>query len=125
MIVKKFRNKNATKPKTQQIADMVDYIRQPHNTNPAEKIEHSGGLNFLSGTHNAQRAEMISLATETVYSKMPVNHYVFSWREHEQPTAEQVDELVDIFLRKLGLEGCQTVYGLHYTIQKIIMSISR
>ena len=38
----------------------------------------------------------------------------FSWKAHEQPTAAQVDELVDIFLKELGLEGCQTVYGLHW-----------
>ncbi|MDR2891530.1 MAG: relaxase/mobilization nuclease domain-containing protein [Deltaproteobacteria bacterium] len=114
MIVKKFKNQKNTKPKAQQIADIVDYIRQPHNTNPAEKIEHSGGLNFIARTHDTQRNEMTTLASETVYSKMPVSHYMFSWREGEQPTAKQVDELVDIFLREQGLEGCQTVYGLHY-----------
>lgn len=114
MIVKKIRNQKTAKPKAKQIADLVDYIRQPHNTNPTEKIEHSGGLNFLTGTHEGQKKEMASLSTETVYSKMPVSHFVFSWREYEQATAEQVDELVDIFLREMGLEGCQTVYGLHY-----------
>ncbi|MDR3361501.1 MAG: relaxase/mobilization nuclease domain-containing protein [Desulfovibrio sp.] len=124
MIVKKIRNQNTPKPKTKQVADLVDYIRQPHNTNPAEKIEHSGGLNFLTGTHSSQKKEMIILATETVYSKMPVSHYVFSWREHEQPTAEQVDELVDIFLREMGLEGCQTVYGLHYNTENYHVHIA-
>jgi hypothetical protein len=107
-----------------QIADLVDYIRQPHNTNPAEKIEYSGGLNFLIGTHSSQKKEMITLATETVYSKMPVSHFVFSWREHEQPTAEQVDELADIFLREMGLEGCQTVYGLHYNTENYHVHIA-
>lgn len=114
MIVKKFKHQKNTKPKAQQIADIVDYIRQPHDMNPAHKIEHSGGLNFLTGTHDAQRKEMIALASESVYSKMPVSHYVFSWREGEQPTAQQVDDLVDVFLKELGLEGCQTVYALHY-----------
>jgi hypothetical protein len=37
MSVKKIRNQNTRKPKTKQIADLVDYIRRPHNTNPAEK----------------------------------------------------------------------------------------
>jgi hypothetical protein len=102
----------------------VDYIRQPHNTNPAEKIEHSGGLNFLTGTHGSQKKEMITLATETVYSKMPVSHFVFSWRENEQPVAAQVDELVDIFLREMGLEGCQTMYGLHYNTENYHVHIA-
>ena len=124
MIVKKIRNQNTPKPKTKQIADLVDYIRQPHNTNPAEKIEHSGGLNFLSGTHGSQKKEMITLATESVYSKMPVSHFVFSWRENEQPATAQVDDLVDIFLRELGVEGCQTVYGLHYNTENYHVHIA-
>jgi hypothetical protein len=124
MIVKKIKNRKTAKTKARQIADLVDYIRQPQGINPAEKIEHSGGRNFLSGNHASQRMEMISLATETVHSKMPVSHYVFSWREHEQPTAEQVDDLVDIFLREMGLEGCQTVYGLHWNTENYHVHIA-
>jgi hypothetical protein len=90
--------------------------------NPEEKIEHSGDKNFISSTHNGQKLEMITLATESVHSKMPVTHWVFSWRENEQPTGKQVDELVDIFLEVMGLTGHQVVYGLHYT-RKITMSI--
>ncbi len=101
MIMKKFKHQKNPKPKAQQIADIVDYIRQPHDTNPAHKIEHSGGLNFLARTHDAQRKEMTTLASETVYSKMPVSHYVFSWREGEQPTAKQVDEFVDRYLLRV------------------------
>ena len=124
MIVKKIKNRKTTKPKARQIADLVDYIRHPHDVNPAEKIEHSGDRNFISSPHAVQRLEMISLAAESVHSKMPVSHWVFSWRENEQPTREQVDELVDIFLREMGLEGCQTVYGLT-TTRKITTFISR
>ena len=124
MIVKKVKNKKTAKTKARQIADLVDYIRCPQGMNPAEKIEHSGGLNFLSRTHTGQRLEMISLATETVHSKMPVSHFVFSWREYEQPTAEQVDELVDIFLQEMGLEGCQTVYGLHWNTENYHVHIA-
>ena len=124
MIVKKVKNQNTTKPKRQQIADLVNYIRHPHGKNPDEKVEHSGGLNFLSCTHDSQKGEMITLATESVYSKMPVSHYVFSWRENEQPTAEQVDALVDIFLLGMGLEGCQTVYGLHYNTENYHVHIA-
>jgi hypothetical protein len=124
MIVKKFKNKKTTKTKARQIADLVDYIRCPHDINPVEKIEHSGGRNFLSESHVGQRMEMISLATETVHSKMPVSHFVFSWREHEQPTAEQVDELVDIFLREMDMDGCQTVYGLHWNTENYHVHIA-
>lgn len=114
MIVKKIKIQKMTKTKARQIADLVDYIRHPRDTNPEEKIEHSGGLNFLSEAHTGQRAEMISLAEESVHSKMPVSHWIFSWKEHEQPRKEQVDEVVDIFLRHMGLEGHQVIYALHY-----------
>ena len=114
MIVKKVRREIVDKPKTWQIGDLVDYIRFPHNKNPQEKVAHAGSRNFLTSTHNGQKMEMIALAEESVRSKMPVQHWIFSWQEGEQPTREQVDEDVDIFLRHMGLTGHQTVYALHY-----------
>ena len=113
MIVKKIKYTKNTKPKEWQIADLVDYIRNPSVRNRGEKIEHAGGRNFITDTHTAQKLEMIALARETVRSKMPVNHWVFSWPEGEQPTRDQVDELVDIFLEKMGLKDHQAIYGLH------------
>lgn len=114
MIVKKIKNTKTEKPKVWQIGDLVDYIRFPHNRNPQEKIEYAGGRNFLSSTHVGQKAEMIVLARESAHSNMPVQHWMFSWQESEQPTREQVEELVDVFLERMGLAGHQTVYGMHY-----------
>ena len=113
MIVKKVKNQN-DKPKAWQIGDLLDYIRHPHNRNPQEKIEYAGGRNFISGTHNGQKLEMISLARESAHSKMPVTHWIFSWQEGEQSTREQVEELVNIFLERMELTGHQAVYGLHH-----------
>ena len=114
MIVKKIKNTKAEKPKAWQIGDLVDYIRYPHNKNPQEKIEYAGGRGFLSATHTGQKMEMIALARESAHSNMPVQHWMFSWQESEQPAREQVEELVDVFLERMGLTGHQTVYGLHY-----------
>ena len=114
MIVKKIKNTKADKPKTWQIGDLVDYIRFPHNKKPQEKIECAGGRNFLSSTHVGQKTEMIALARESSHSRMPVSHWIFSWQEGEQPTREQVEEVVDLFLEKMELAAHQTVYGLHY-----------
>ena len=114
MIVKKIKNTKTDKPKTWQIGDLVDYIRFPHNKKPQEKIECAGGRNFLSSTHVGQKTEMIALARESAHSRMPVQHWIFSWQEGEQPTREQVEEVVDLFLEKMELTGHQTVYGLHY-----------
>ena len=114
MIVKKIKNTKTDKPKTWQIGDLVDYIRFPHNKKPQEKIECAGGRNFLSSTHVGQKAEMIALARESSHSRMPVSHWILSWQEGEQPTREQVEEVVDLFLEKMELTEHQTVYGLHY-----------
>ena len=114
MIVKKVKNEKNDKPKAWQIGDLVDYIRHPHNKNPQEKIEYAGGRNFISGTHSGQKLEMISLAKESVHSKMPVTHWIFSWKEGEQPSRKQIEEIVDLFLEKMELGGHQTIYGLHY-----------
>ncbi|MBD5648150.1 MAG: relaxase/mobilization nuclease domain-containing protein [Desulfovibrio sp.] len=113
MIIKKIKYTKNTKPKEWQIGDLVDYIRNPSVRNRGEKIEHAGYRNFITDTHTAQKLEMIALARETVRSRMPVNHWVFSWPEGEQPTRAQVDELVDIFLEKMGLKDHQALYGLH------------
>ena len=124
MIVKKVKYTDQDKPKVWQIGDLVDYIRHPHNTNPHEKIAHAGSRNFMSGTHVGQKLEMILLAEESVHSKMPVSHWLFSWREDEQPTRAQVDELVDIFLKHMGLSEHQTVYGLHYNTKNYHVHIA-
>ena len=92
--------------------------------NPLEKIEHSGSLGFLSASHAGQKKEMIGLADESVHSRMPVAHWIFSWKEHEQPSPEQVDEAVDIFLERMGLSGHQTIYGLHYNTENYHVHIA-
>ena len=124
MIVKKVKYKQRTKPKAWQIGNLVDYIRSPRDTNPLEKIEYSGGREFFSTTHAGQKNEMISLANESVHSRMPVSHWIFSWKENEQPTPDQVDELVDTFLERMGLVGHQVIYALHYNTENYHVHIA-
>ncbi len=124
MIVKKVKFGKSTKPKARYIASLVDYIRHPHNINVEEKIAHSGSRNFLTDTHHGQRAEMIALAQESTHSRMPVNHWIFSWEEDQQPTHAQVDELVDIFLQGMELEGHQAIYGLHHNTRNYHVHIA-
>jgi hypothetical protein len=125
MIVKKVKyNPKKPKPKAWQIGDLVDYIRSPRDVNPLEKIEHSGSRGFFSNTHAGQKMEMIGLANESVHSRMPVSHWIFSWKENEQPAPEQVDELVDIFLERMGLSGHQVIYGLHYNTENYHVHIA-
>jgi hypothetical protein len=43
----------------------------------------------------------------------PVQHWIVSWREGEQPTRKQADEAVGMFLAEMGLADHQAVYALH------------
>lgn len=50
---------------------------------------------------------------------MPVMHWILSWQENEQPTREQVDEAVNIFLWGMGLAEHQTFCALHKNTGRI------
>ena len=56
---------------------------------------------------------MIALAMEAPRSKDPIDHYVLSWKEGEQPTPEQCDDAVSILMDRLRLQGHQCRYALH------------
>ena len=123
MIVKKIKRSAMHKPKERQIADLVDYIRFPHEKNKREKVAYAGSRNFIHFNHEGQKAEMIGLTQESIYSKMPVTHWLFSWREDEQPTSEQVDDVVDTFLKHMELEGHQVIYALHKDTENYLLLI--
>lgn len=124
MIIKKVKNRENGKPMAWQINDLVDYIRSPQNRNPTEKVLHAGGWNFLTGTHNGQKSEMICLASEATHTNNPVSHWVMSWREGEVPSRQQTDEAVSIFLEQMGLQGHQVIYALHGDTKNVHLHIA-
>lgn len=125
MIVKKIKAKaNLVKGKASHIKDLTDYIRDPEQTNPKEKILYSNGRGFLCDDHPSQQAEMVALASEAVRSKNPVAHYVMSWHEGEQPSPGQVEEAVNLFLDELGLKDHQAIYALHKDTDNIHLHLA-
>ncbi len=113
MIVKKLKRTNFSKTKAAMIGGLVDYILAGHDDRGRDKLAFAGSRNFLTTTVTAQKREMISLAEESIQSRMPVTHWILSWQENEQPTREQADEAVSLFLRGMGLAEHQTLYALH------------
>jgi hypothetical protein len=113
MILKKLKRTSFVKPKAVMISNLLDYILTGRDEDGERKRVYAFGVNFLSKTTAGWKAEMISLASESVQSKMPVAHWVMSWQENEQPTQKQVIEATNIFLQRMGLEGHQTVISLH------------
>lgn len=113
MIVKKLKRTSFKKSKAVMIGGLVDYILAEHDDRGKDKLAYAGSRNFLTTTVTAQKREMISLAEESIQSRMPVTHWILSWQENEQPTSEQVGEAVSLFLRGMGLAEHQTIYALH------------
>ena len=113
MIIKKLKRTSFKKPKSVMIGGLVDYILASHDEEGRDKLAFAGSKNFLTTTVAAQKREMISLAEESIQSRMPITHWILSWQENEQPTREQVDEAVSLFLRGMGLAEHQTLYALH------------
>ena len=113
MIVKKLKRTSFKKSKSTMIGGLVDYILASHDDEGRDKLAFAGSKNFLTTTVAAQKREMISLAEESIQSRMPVTHWILSWQENEQPSREQVDEAVSLFLRGMGLAEHQTIYALH------------
>ncbi|WP_165072730.1 relaxase/mobilization nuclease domain-containing protein [Desulfovibrio sp. ZJ200] len=113
MIVKKLKRASFKKSKAAMIGGLVDYVLASHDDAGRDKLAFAGSRNFLTTTVAAQKREMISLAEESIQSKMPVTHWILSWQENEQPTREQADEAVSLFLRGMRLGEHQTIYALH------------
>ena len=70
------------------------------------------GMKNLNSPPEKAYLEMEGLSYENVRSKNPVLHFILSWRSDESPTNEQADEAVEIAIKELNLEGCQTLWAL-------------
>jgi hypothetical protein len=113
VILKKLKRTSFTKPKATMIGNLVDYILAAKDDSDREKTVYAAARNFFSQTPAGWKAEMTSLASESIQSKMPVTHWSLSWQENEQPSHEQIEDAVSIFLERMGLEGHQVIYALH------------
>src|ERR1022692_2234537 len=115
MIVKKIATSQKAPPKSKaaNVRALADYIAGPGAGGDGEKVEHRGALNLLNIDHDGQVAEMIDLAEIAKRSPQPVQHWILSWRENEQPTTAQADEAVRMFLGEMGLAQHQAIYALH------------
>lgn len=107
-----------------QISDLVDYISAPHKVNTEEKLEYAGCRSLEGNTHASRKMEMVSLAEKSARSKMPVSHWIMSWEEDEQPTPEQIERCVDIFLEEMGLQGHQVIFGVHKNTRNMHLHIA-
>jgi hypothetical protein len=115
VIVKKVGTSKTVAPKSKasNVRALIDYIAGVTAGGDGEKVEHRGAVNLLNIDHDGQVQEMIDLAEVARRSPQPVQHWILSWREGEQPTRAQADEAVGMFLAEMGLGEHQAVYALH------------
>ncbi len=115
MIVKKVGTSKTAAPKSKasNVRALIDYIAGVAAGGDGEKVEHRGAVNLLNIDHDGQVQEMIDLAEVARRSPQPVQHWILSWREGEQPTRAQADEAVGMFLAEMGLGEHQAIYALH------------
>ena len=115
MIVKKVSTSKTAAPKSKasNVRALIDYIAGVAAGGDGAKVEHRGAVNLLNIDHDGQVQEMIDLAEVARRCPQPVQHWIVSWREGEQPTRKQADEAVGMFLAEMGLADHQAVYALH------------
>jgi hypothetical protein len=115
MIAKRIQNPRATASKTVRIQRLTDYILDAtsSDSNVKSKCDYSGARGFLCADTRGRQSEMMALAMGCIRSKDTIRHYVFSFKEMEHPTPEQIEEAVGIFMSELGLVGHQLIFGLH------------
>ena len=141
MIVKKIANPRKSASKRVRIQALAAYIRAPENTSKTEKCAYYGARQFFSDDPAVQALEMVELAEAAVRSPDPITHYVLSWRKGERPSAEQVEQAVDLLLQELDitaadrkrpkayrpaahtLEDHQVVYGLHIDTDNVHLHV--
>ena len=68
---------------------------------------------FVASELAAQTVEMAALASSTLRSPQPVDHWLLSWREGEAPTDEDAADAVEVLLTELGLRGHQVIAAVH------------
>jgi len=115
VIVKKVSTSKTAAPKSKasNVRALIDYIAGVAEGGDGAKVEHRGAVNLLNIDHDGQVEEIIDLAEVARRCPQPVQHWIVSWREGEQPTRKQADEAVGMFLAEMGLADHQAVYALH------------
>lgn len=123
MIGKEIENKDKSSTKASRTGGLAKYITDMEAKITTEKCTYSNEIGFISRTKSAQIKEMIGLSQEAVRSKDTIKHYVFSWKQGENPSNNQMDDSVKILLKETGLEGHQVIYGVHKDTDNIHLHV--
>jgi hypothetical protein len=79
----------------------------------AESVVAAGAKNLLGGELADWQLEMVALSHRCPNSANALDHWVVSWQETENPTPQEVERSVELFLFAQGLNNCPAVWALH------------
>ena len=123
VVAVKIPNPKTAGSKAGRVQGLAQYIAEPERENATEKCIYFGARGFLSKNLPSQIAEMIALADECVKSRDPIRHDVITFKEGESPSAKQVDEIIDLYEKEMGLQGHQIIFGLHVDTDNVHIHI--
>jgi hypothetical protein len=105
MIAKKIPKKQTGSPKS-----LIQYITDGGGES-SDKCIYTNSRYILTDLEEIE--EMIKRAKRSRKNVKPLEHYIFSWAPDEEPTKEEVEDLIDSFIAKAGIEECPIVYAVH------------
>jgi len=79
----------------------------------AEEVLATGSRNLFGRTLEDQQAEMLALMRRCANPAGALDHWVFSWAKGEEPSTEEINKTIDIFLRCQKLDRCPVIWGYH------------
>lgn len=130
MIAKKAKaKKEFRKGREAHITDLVQYIRdarpelsaRPTTHAAPEKVICKGAGGFVFNEEQAQLGEMIQ---SCLAAKHTPDHWIIAWPPDEQPTPKQLAEAADVFVKEVGMEGHQYIWGAHGNTDSVHIHIA-
>ncbi len=97
--------------RAQHVYKLVRYITCTERSD--ETLLLIGGANFIFDDEQTRQHELVALASESVRSPNPVTLWLMSWREGEEPDAQQVEQAVHVLLEELGMREHQVIWTMH------------
>lgn len=104
------------------IRNLIDYITKG-GASPA--VPWIGARNMVLGDELAVwKEEMVAVAAVSRRSAMPVDHWMLSWQEGEQPSRDQIEEAVSILMEELGVTEHQLVWAVHTDTRNVHLHVA-
>ncbi len=114
MVIKQIKRKKGSRKSIHlHVINMIEYVNGNDEPGNDEKVTLRGSINVESTELEDVIAEFYAVASMTVNSENPLQHWVASIQAGEEFTQETAEEVVRTFLRFEGWEGCQTFWAVH------------